>query len=258
MSTLHFRRTARVLLTLALAIPACDPAAPLGSPRPKGAPALPSVAANQEAEQKDAGQAAEVKRATLGKNVVLETQSDRRRVLIQAEVCFREGPLELFLCRRGTKEHEAVVSADIDARQVHLALIAAGAKEGSPVKFDPKYQPAHGTTIKITVEYEKDGKTVSVPAQQWVRDGKTRKELQHAWVFGGSQLFDHPDDAKQKIYAANGGDVICVANVPDAMLDLPVNSPQEDAERQYEAFTEHIPPLGTKVTIILEPVPDKK
>ena len=168
-------------------------------------------------------------------------------------------PLELFLCRRNTKEHESVVSADIDARQVHLALIAAGAKEGSPVKFEPKYQPATGSTIKITVEYEQDGKTVSVPAQQWVRDSKTRKELPHPWVFGGSQLFDHPDDPKQKVYAANaGGDVICVSNFPDAMLDLPVNSPNDDADRQYEAFTEHIPPLGTKVTVILEPMPYKK
>src|SRR5439155_25251014 len=161
MSTPHPRRTSLALFALALAVPACDPAAP--QPPAKAPPA---------AAPKDAGQAAEVKRAAIGKNVVLETQGDRRRVLIQAEVCFREGPLELFLCRRNTKEHESVVSADIDARQVHLALIAAGAKEGSPVKFEPKYQPATGSTIKITVEYEQDGKTVSVPAQQWVRDSK--------------------------------------------------------------------------------------
>jgi len=259
MSTPHLRRTSLALFVLALA--ACDPAAPqppAKSPPPpppaKASPAPPPVAA------KDAGPTAEVKRVTLGKNVVLEIQGDQRRVLVQAEVCFREGPLELFLCRRNTKEHESVVSADIDARQVHLALIAAGAKEGSPVKFEPKYQPATGSTIKITLEYEQDGKTVRVPAQSWVRDAKTRKELEHPWVFGGSQLFDHPDDPKEKIYAANsGGDVICVSNFPDAMLDLPINSPKEwEAGRLFEAFTERIPPLGTKVTVILEPVPDKK
>jgi len=83
--------------------------------------------------------------------------------------------------------------------------------------------------------------------------------MPHSWVFAGSVFFPNQDDPKQPpLYAANGGDVICVSNFPDAMLDLPVNSPQEDAERLYEAFTERIPPLGTAVTIILEPVAEKK
>ena len=57
---------------------------------------------------------------------------------------------------------------------------------------------------------------------------------------------------------ANGGDVLCVSNFPDAMLDLPVNSPQEDADRLYEAFTERIPMEGTAVTVIFEPELPKK
>jgi hypothetical protein len=163
------------------------------------------------------------------------------------------------MCRRNTKEHEAVLSADIDARQLHLALLAAGAKAGSPVKYEPKYAPASGTTIKVTVEYQKDGKTVSVPGQDWVRDAKTRKSMPHNWVFAGSVFYPNPDDAKAApLYAANGGDVICVSNFPDAMLDLPVNSPQEDADRLYEAFTERIPAQGTLAVVILEPVPEKK
>jgi hypothetical protein len=195
----------------------------------------------------------------MGKNVVLEVPPDgTRRVRVQAVVAFREGPLEMLLCRTNTKEHESVLAADIDARDVHTALLAAGAKAGGPVQFDPKYQPAHGSTIKVSVEYEADGKTVTVPARSWVRDTKTQKDLAYDWVFAGSVLFRDPDDPqKPPLYAANSGDVICVANFPDAMLDLPVNSPQEDADRQYEAFTDRIPPLGTKVTVILEPAEKK-
>src|SRR5690606_8325256 len=44
-----------------------------------------------------------------------------RRVWVKAEVCLREGPLEVFLCRKGTKEHESVVAADLDARMIHAA-----------------------------------------------------------------------------------------------------------------------------------------
>jgi hypothetical protein len=202
------------------------------------------------------------KRIESGKNVVLEIPAkptEPRRVRIATEVCFREGPLELLMCRKNTKEHEAILAADVDARQIHTALLAAGAKAGSPVKFAPKYEPAKGSKILVSVEYTKDGKTVTVPARQWVRDMKSRKELGIDWVFGGSQFFPDPEDKKKPpLYAANGGDLICVSNFETAMLDLPIQSTQLDAELQFEAFTDRIPPLGTKVTVILEPVPEKK
>ena len=56
---------------------------------------------------------------------------------------------------------------------------------------------------------------------------------------------------------ANGGDVICVSNFEDAMLDLPINSSKNNDELAFEAFTERIPPIGTPVTVILEPVLEK-
>src|SRR5262249_45456138 len=97
----------------------------------------------------------ESKKVELGKNVFLEVLPDKkRRVLISGEICLREGQLELFLCRKHTKEHEAIVSADVDARKIHAALNAAGATEGSPVTFVPEYRPASGTTIKVSVQYK--------------------------------------------------------------------------------------------------------
>ena len=200
------------------------------------------------------------KRIPAGKNVVLEIPADGpRRVRIAAEVCFREGPLELLMCRKFTKEHEAILAADIDARDVHKALLAAGAKAGSPVQFQPQYKAASGSRILVNVEYEKDGKTITIPARQWIRDAKTRKELATDWVFGGSKFFPDPDDSKKPPhYLANGGDVICVSNFETAMLDLPISSSQANTELQFEALTDRIPPLGTKATVILEPVAEKK
>lgn len=207
---------------------------------------------------------AEAKRIPVGKNVELEILSDgTRRVRFPALVCFNEGLLELLLCRRNTKEHEAILSAEVDARDIHAALLAAGAEAGSPVKFVPKYQPAKGSKIKVLVEYEKDGKRVTVRAQEWVRHIPTKKELKYDWVFGGSFFYaaadDDPKDPKKpKQYAANGGDVICVSNFETAMLDLPVESSADGEELQFEVFPDRVPALGTKVTVILEPVPEKK
>jgi hypothetical protein len=206
--------------------------------------------------------AAEGKKVQVGQNVFLEILPSSRRVLISAEVCLREGPLELLLTRKGQKEHEAILSANIDARIVHEALLLAKAEPGSPARFDPSFCPATGTPVKIRLVYEQDGKKVSVPAQSWVRSDKTRKELDSDWVFAGSMLVENPLDPNgRKRYLANDGDVICVANFGDALLDVPVESTKDwNAGRLYVAWTDRIPEIGTKVVVYLEPVlaPKKK
>jgi len=204
--------------------------------------------------------ASESKKVEVGKNVTLEIMPDgKRRVIVPAEVCFREGPLEMFMCRKLSKEHESVVAADIDARDLHKALTVAGAIAGSPARFEPKYEPAKGSIVKITVKYEKDGKEISTDARNWVQDFSTKKALDKDWVFGGSFFFpDQTDPTKPEKYAANSGDVVCVSNFGTAMMDLPIQSSSDNEDLMFQAFTEHIPPLGTKVTLIFEPQEEKK
>jgi hypothetical protein len=201
-----------------------------------------------------------VKKVEFGKNVFLEIEGDKRRVLVNAVVCRRTDLLEQFMCRKMTKEHEAIVSADIDARHLHAALLGTGADAGSPVKFQPRYQPARGTVIKVYVQYMEKGRTIKVPAQHWVRNIKTKKELEHDWVFAGSCQFPNRLDPKAPpFYGANDGDVICLANFETALLDLPIASSKDNDDLVFEAFTDHIPALETPVVVILEPVlPPKK
>jgi hypothetical protein len=243
-TTVFSRRFGGLVLALTLAA-GCDQE-PRSAPPPKKDPAQdpPKAAA---------------KKVEVGKNVFLEVQGDKRRVLVNAYVCLREGQLEQLMCRKRTKEHEAILAADADARQMHLALVAAKAEPGSPVQFSPKFQVARGTRIKVSLQYEDNGKLVTVPAQRWVRNAKTKKDLDVDWVFAGSFLSKNPLDEKAPpYYAANDGDVICVANFGTAMLDLPINSSKNNDDLAFEANKERIPPLNAKVTVILEPVLEKK
>ncbi len=201
---------------------------------------------------------AESKKVPVGPNIIFEVDGESRKVWVSAEVCRTMGPLEQFLCRKGTKEHESVLFADIDARDLHKALILARGEPGSPVSFRPEYKAATGSVIRITLVYEKDGKKQTGPAQNWIRDTKSGKALNHDWVFAGSRFVPDPlDKEKPPIYLANEGDVICVSNFESALLDLPVESSKQNAEVQFEAFTENIPPDGTKVAVCLEVVPPK-
>ena len=181
-------------------------------------------------------------------------------MLLEAVICQREVPLELLLCRKNSKEHEAIFQADVDARDIHTVLLLTKAIPGKPVQYVPKPALPTGTTIKVFVQYEKKpGELVTVDAKEWVRNVKMRKALDVDWVFAGSQFFQDPDDkTKPPYYMANSGDVICVSNFADAMLDLPIDSSKDNSELSFETFTERIPEKGTKVTVILEPVLNEK
>jgi hypothetical protein len=201
----------------------------------------------------------EVKKVPVGKkNINLVIQGDKRTVQVDTEVCLREGALEQLLTRKGTKEHEAILAADIDARDLHKALLLTGAEPGSPVTYQPRFKAPTGPAVKVFVQWEEKGKLRTEPAQKWIKNGMTNKELNSDWVFAGSRFVKNLDEGKPDYYLANDGDVVCVANFESALLDLPFSSSKADAERSYVAFTERIPPRETKVTLILEPVLDKK
>jgi len=118
------------------------------------------------------------------------------------------------------------------------------------VRYRPEFAPPSGPKLNIELEYSDGSKPKTVDARTWIKDEKSNKPLETTWVFAGSQFFEDPD-SKKVVYGADGGDLITVANFPTAILDLPIVSSNSDAERSFGAFTEHIPPRGTHVTLRL-------
>ncbi len=232
------------LVLMALLVPGCTP-----ETEEAAAPAAPAPKPDKPPA---------VRRVEIAPNITLELEGEKRRVVVSASICLQKGALELLMTRKDTKEHEAVLTADIDARMLKQALILAKAEEGSPVKFDPKYVAASGQTIKITVEYLEKNQVISLDAKQWVRDANTKKTLTHDWVFAGSRLIANPLDPMKKIFLANDGDLVCVSNFETALFDLPIKSSKDNTDLNWEANSEKIPPVGTKVSVIFEPVPNKK
>lgn len=181
----------------------------------------------------------------------------KKLVICDGQVALREGQLEMFACPKGTKEHESVVSVNAKAYQMHAGLLGIGAKPGKPVKFDP-YTPASGQTIDVWVLWNDDkGQLKKAKAQEWIKHARTEKQMPFDWVFAGSGFWKDEMTGKE-IYQAESGDLICVSNFATAMLDLPVPSSQVNDDLLFVAFTERIPPRGTKVRIVLHPREEKK
>lgn len=175
----------------------------------------------------------------------------RKWVVVDGEVCLRNGPLEMFACPPGTKEHESVVAVKSTARFVHAALLAIGARTGKPVKFDPEYIPASGSVIDVICAWKDEkGKVQTELAQNWITKGRSKKTLDYAWVFAGSGFWTEASTGKKRYYGDDGS-LICVSNFPTATMDIAVESSKDNNFLEYHANTVKIPPVGTPVRMIL-------
>ena len=188
----------------------------------------------------------------LDKTAPIWASKDRKRVVLGGEICLREGLLEFFACRRNSKEHESIVSLDIPPHLIHASLLAIGAKQGAPAKYDPVFVPPSGEEIEIEVCWtdEKSGEIVKKRAQELILEHESGKTMQASWVFTGG-LFGVDPDGK-KYYLANvTGEVFGVSNFPGSVLDVPFESSNDNASLCYEPNTKNIPPIGTKVLLTL-------
>ena len=249
--------------------------------------------------------------------VYLDTAN--KKVVLRGQLCLREGLLEMLVCKAQTKEHESIISIDAEAYVIHAALMALGAKPGTPVRFQPEYAPPTGQKIEIYVGWTDEfGRPHRYPAQKLVRkvtqryytavldplprelkvdnrgdlrydtttkeliwfgrmnevqkkallarsadkayqkiiqtffaDGQPQ-ELEADFVFAGSQFYKQKDGTQY--YMAEAGNIICVANFGDAMIDITTRSSADNAGLMFEPYTERLPNKRTDLTIELIPV----
>lgn len=186
----------------------------------------------------------------------LRVDFDQSRVVLDADVVLREGPLELLICPKGTKEHESILAAEVEPKSFHLALLLAGAKPGRPAEFEP-YKPPTGQKILIEFEYLKDGKTKRLDARQWIRDIHTSKEIAADFVFAGSRFLKIPGE-ERAVWQGDEGDMVCVTNFVGSIIDVAVKSSTDNANLSFEAWTDRIPAKGTKVRVYFTPLPEDR
>ncbi|MEE2938259.1 MAG: YdjY domain-containing protein, partial [Planctomycetota bacterium] len=180
---------------------------------------------------------------------------EKQRVYADGFVTMRDGPLEMFACPIGTKEHEAIVATISKSSELHTALLAIGAQPGTPVSYVPNFVPATGQRIRVWIcYYDKDGQFKAVDARRWVQKNGTEKQLDSDWVFAGSGFWKDPSNGRE-YYRADSGDMICVSNFSTAMLDIPVASSADASSLLYIPFTKRIPERGTPVRLVFVPIP---
>ncbi len=175
---------------------------------------------------------------------------ENKRVIVRGAICLDEGLLEMFACPRDTKEHEAIISVHAKAWETHATLVALGIDPGKPMTWMEEYVSVTGPVIDIEVWWMEEGKLIKRRAQDMIQNTDTEKAMACDFVFGGSeQRFDPAK--KGNDYMADYGPMINVANQPDAMIDVSIESSAAAQGSMFAAFTKNVPPVNTKVYIVL-------
>ena len=176
-----------------------------------------------------------------------------KRVVLDGTVCLREGQLEMFACTKGTKEHESILAVDTKAYAVHAGLLAVGAEVGTPVQFQPTYKPATGTEIDINLIWtDKNGRSIAIGP----RIGSATCKPASRWNIPGSSpaaVFGRTRPAARKATWPSRAISFASRTFPAPCSICPSKAARPTTSCCYEAYTEHIPPLGTRVRMVLTP-----
>jgi hypothetical protein len=179
-----------------------------------------------------------------------------RTIEIEARVALRQGPLELLLCHRLTKEYESILATDAQGSHVHAALLALGLDPGRAGYWqrlgdgNSVYSPPAGAPLEITLRWrDAQGRDQQAPAHQWLaaqESGNAPRPF--GWVFVGSSPVE-----EGPYWADQTGDIISLANYEASVIDVPFASSRDNSLLTFAARTAAIPPEGTPVTVTIRP-----
>ena len=182
----------------------------------------------------------------------IQVDVKNKTVRMECEALNITGTLEFLCCVKGPNEYESVLRSEVRPSHLHLALLMIGLKPGAPIRYDEqekKWLPPTGPALKMSIEYQKDGKTITIPAERTMREIKTKKPMPDVtWVFSGSKIM--PGER----YAADStGYLVSVVNFELTPVDFPVLESNANETLLWETDPDVCPPTDTKVTLIIEP-----
>src|SRR5438445_2818684 len=164
--------------------------------------------------------AAPTTRPAEGKLPHLQVNLARHQVRVECEAINAEERLEFLVCSTGTKEYESVLRSRARPSHLHLAMLMLGLQPGEPVKFneaDNTFAPPRGPALKLTCEFQREGKIIVIPASRLMRSVKDKTAMPEVnWVFVGASTLEDGE------YAADvTGYLITVVNFEHTVIDIP-------------------------------------
>ncbi len=192
-----------------------------------------------------------------------------RRITFEADVCRRFAPdsnspadLEVFVSKWQEKTHESILHTKVSGWKIHAGLVAMGLTRGKPAKWEydieeeeGKLYPPRGGEVAVRLRWKDDsGKVRTAKASDWIQASQKNVKVPDRWVFVGSEVIPGVGYVADLGRDYGGGVFISTSNFAGAIIDVPFTSSADNAELFFRSVPAAIPPVGTKVEVIVEPV----
>jgi hypothetical protein len=199
-------------------------------------------------------------------------------VALDGTVVLTRGFLEQLVCTPSTRVHESLIAIDAAPRSVHAALLLVGLEPGAPGRWQEvpdgsgawgvdRVRPT-GPRVDVAVEWvDEAGASREVPLLDWVRrvdasgdpdaapasgDGAA---LAGHLVFAGSRIRPNtPSMGEGEHYVADlTGSVVGLVTFGDEVIayDEVIADKVDVDPAAWVAWTERMPPEGTRVTVLI-------
>ncbi|MCH2135809.1 MAG: YdjY domain-containing protein [Phycisphaerales bacterium] len=177
-------------------------------------------------------------------------------VHVDGRVSMTEGWLEQVACVQGTRDHEVLITTQVQPSLVHAALLLAGAQSGAPGGWTWASDALHltppsGDVIDVLVSV--DGRSAE-PVSDWIKGEAGESFPDTPWLFAGSAFL--PGRNGGETYAADqSGSLVGLVTFGDEVVAWrEVLSDQVGVQPPlWQAHGAHMPPPGTPVTLVLRP-----
>ncbi len=189
--------------------------------------------------------------------VILDRKT--REIRFPTTVNMADGLIEYVIVLEKGKVHEALLLTTASPTHLNVALTLlryAPSRElfpmiaatGHPTGIYQETPAAVKAAARITIELEwNDSGTIRrVPLNEWLQNPDNETALAAGpWLYTGSGF------SEGKYIPELTGDILAIMVDPHAVINCPGSDNYDQAH--WHAFSERIPPVGTKVSVVITP-----
>ena len=170
----------------------------------------------------------------------------------------KRGLLEYLLVNSKGSAHESLLVTDVEATDIHVAMLLLGARGGAiitgapPGQLDARYfrtaPKLTGDTVFITVKWKEKDVEKTAPIEDWLFNEAAKKAIEHGpWIYNGSMLYEG------RFLAQLEGNLVALVTNPTALINNPRKG--SDNDQMWNVNGEATPGVGTPVEVIFKLVP---
>ncbi len=181
-------------------------------------------------------------------NVIFDIH--KREIIVPGEINIvgADANIEFFACGKLGKTHESILILDAEPFYLYAALGALELEPGMNLAVEGDARQPEGALVDIWIEWEQGDEVVSHRAEQLVWNAFKESPMQETpWVFTGGRVRNN------QLTAQLFHNIIAVYRDADSLFNHPLPTGTDDLT--YRVNTDIIPSKGTKVKVIIRPIP---